>query len=217
MLGQDKNILETAHMEDALEQGICALCHVTLGAEHGFLDMFLYERVNDLGAREQLRMGRGFCQYHTYRLIEVGGYGAHAKIAIIYKDLIDSMSGRCRPSMRAEARLRRWLSTARCAAPSPRASADSSSYCPLSFNARIGRIDIGDPPGLCMPHFYRVLSASRAATRAFLKAEQLRRLEGLSWDVGEFIRKSVVKNEPFWPQRDSWIRVVRTYAGTLKK
>ena len=53
MAGQDKNIL-TAHLEEALEQSICPLCHVAIGAEHNYLDMLLYERVNDLGAREQL-------------------------------------------------------------------------------------------------------------------------------------------------------------------
>jgi len=91
MMAQEKNIL-TAHLEDALAQGICPICHVGISAEHNYLDMLLYERVNDLGAREQLRQSHGFCQYHTYRLIEVGGYGVHAKIAIIYKDLIDAIA-----------------------------------------------------------------------------------------------------------------------------
>ena len=216
MLGHDRNIL-TAHMEDALEQGICALCHVTLGAEHSFLDMFLYERVNDLGAREQLRVGRGFCQYHTYRLIEVGGYGAHAKIAIIYKDLIDSML----KEVQALDESRGVPVEMAIDCPVCRTVAQSERRFIELLSSFLQRSDWQDryrrSPGLCMPHFYRVLSASKAATRAFLKAEQLRRLEGLSWDVGEFIRKSVAKDEPFGAERDSWIRVVRTYAGTLKR
>jgi hypothetical protein len=31
-----------------------------------------------------------------------------------------------------------------------------------------------------------------------------------------FVRKSVVQVEPFGPERDVWIRVLRTDAGTLK-
>lgn len=216
MLGQGKNIL-TAHLEDALEQSICPLCYISTNAEHDYLDMLLYEQVNDLGAREQWRTSRGFCQYHTYRLIEVGGYGAHAKIAIIYKDLIDSIRREVQSldeRGNVPARMETDCPVCRNVAQKEQRFIEvlSSSLERPAWQDRYRQ-----SAGLCMPHFYRVLAASKGATRVFLKVEQLRRLEALSWDVGEFIRKSVVKNEVFGSERDSWIRVIRTYAGTLKK
>ncbi len=84
MLQLHKSLL-TAELEDALEQGICPICHLRGEMEYRSLDMFLYERVNDIAARRSIAENKGFCVYHTYRLLEVGGLGSHAKIAIIYK------------------------------------------------------------------------------------------------------------------------------------
>jgi Arc/MetJ-type ribon-helix-helix transcriptional regulator len=39
----------------------------------------------------------------------------------------------------------------------------------------------------------------------------------LSADMSEFVRKSVVRTEPFGHERDVWIRVLCAYAGSLRE
>lgn len=211
----DKNILQ-ARLEDALDRGMCPVCYLARDAEHRHIDMFLYERINDLSARDELAQSHGFCVYHTYQLLEIGGYGSHVKIAIIYKSLVDAMSSEM--SVLQEDRPAVVDMDAKC--PACQAMRESEQRYVPYMAERLGqeafRIKYREAAGLCMRHFFGVYNASKRPLRAFLKDCQMQRLHGLSTDLGEFIRKTVVKNERFGEERDSWRRVLLLYAGTLK-
>lgn len=208
-----KTIL-TAHLQDALEQGICPLCYLASEAEYRYLDTLLYEKMNSGAIRAALARSRGFCRYHTYRLIAVGGYGSNVKLAILYKDLVSAISNEV-------AALKDQGAPAEAAqedCPACRVVAETEhTYIHVllaSLDYDEGREAYRRSFGLCMPHFLRAYDGAGRGTRALFKDDQLARLEHLIGDLSEFIRKSVVKNEVFGPERDAWQRVIHQYAGT---
>ena len=213
ILEASKTIL-TAHLEDALEQGICPICFLASEAEFRYLDTLLYEKMNNGAIRAALARSRGFCRYHTYRLIEIGGYGTNVKLAILYKDLVnaaaDEVSALKDRGTQAEA-VQEGCPACRVVAEAERTYVH---VLTASFKFEEGKEAYRRSFGLCMPHFFRVFGAAPRETRAFLKEDQLARLGDLADDLGEFIRKSVVKDEEFGAERDSWQRVIHLYAGT---
>ncbi|NLG50108.1 MAG: hypothetical protein GX552_08375 [Chloroflexi bacterium] len=215
MLRLNKSLL-TAYLEDAFERGICPICHLRGETEYRSLDMFLYERVNDISARRDIARSKGFCVYHTYRMLEVGGFGSHAKIAMIYKSVVDALVDEV--ALLDEKRAAHVDMDANC--PICRTVAQTErSYVEVLANMlrhESVRPKYAQSAGLCMRHYYQVYDLSKPGVRLFLKQDQSRRLASLSDDLGEFIRKSVIKTEPFGEEKDSWIRVIRLCAGTLK-
>lgn len=212
-LEANKTIL-TAHLEDALEQGICPLCFLASEAEYRYLDALLYEKMNNGAVRAALARSRGFCRYHTYRMIEIGGYGTNVKLAILYKDLVHAASDE--------------VAALRERGPAGEQTPDECPACRVvagtvrnytqvfltSLDHEEGREAYRRSFGLCMPHFSHTYGLASRGTRIFLKEDQLARLESLAHDLGEFIRKSVVKDETFGAERDAWQRVIHRYAGT---
>jgi len=207
----------TVHLEDALEKGICPICFLCNEAEYRYLDLLLYESINDEGIRELLRKSRGFCTYHTYRMIEVGGYGIHAKLALLYRDLLNTAG---REVEGIDPRAGR-VTTPAVDCPTCRIIQDTvDRFAPvLARRLKDGhfREHYKRATGLCMRHFYPVFAASNGHTRTFLKEDQLERLRGLSAELAEFVRKGIERTEPFGEERDSWIRGVQLYAGRLKR
>jgi len=215
ILSADRTLL-TAQLEEALEGDLCPICLLARNNEYRQLDMLLYECINDPGTRRKLKRSRGLCVYHTYRLLEVGGYGSHAKIAILFKDLVDDMA----------------QEVSKLSASRPK-DIDMESDCPACIGLRQTETDFatimvayladverrtryGRSFGLCMRHFNDVMARADRSLRQFLRDDQELRLRALSADLGEFVRKSVVQIEPFGAERDVWIRVLRLYAGALK-
>jgi hypothetical protein len=216
LLGSKGNLL-TAHLDEALEGSLCSICALAADTERRHLDLLLYERVNDGSARRRLEAARGFCQAHTALLLEVGGRGCHAKIALLYRGLV-----------LCEAQAVETLEErpARTAAPSApacsccRAMARTQETYLGLLARRLGETGFREryaaSHSLCLRHFEALYRASRPLTRRFLREDQARRLRALADDLGEFVRKSVVKTEPFGAERDAWIRVLRLYDGALK-
>jgi len=216
MTKTDKNIL-TAYLDDALERRLCPICYLGNEIEYRYFDMLLYERVNDPTTREELKQSHGFCLYHTYRLLEVGAYGVHAQVCIIYKDLVQAVAQEVSSldeGQPAALRLEGPCPVCQTVAQTHQTYVDLLAKR-LSKEATRNRY--GRSAGLCMRHFLAVFDRADRPTRAFLRQNQLERLNALNAEVGEFIRKSVVKDEPFGKERDAWIRVLRMYAGVLKK
>jgi hypothetical protein len=209
----NKTIL-TAHLEDALEQGICPLCFLASETEYRYLDALLYEKMNNGAIRAALARSRGFCRYHTYRMIEIGGYGTNVKLAILYKDLVNAISDEV-AALRDKGPAGEPTPEG---CPACRAVAETErNYTHVfltSLEHEEGLEAYRRSFGLCMPHFSRVYGPASRRARAFLKEDQLGRLGNLAHDLGEFIRKSVVKDEVFGDERDSWQRVIHLYAGT---
>ena len=206
--------LLTAHLGDALEQGICPICYLASEAEYRYLDTLLYEKMNNGAVRAGLARSRGFCRYHTFRLIDIGGYGTNVKLAILYKDLVSAITDEV-------AALKDRGATGGPAVedcPACRVVSESEKtymhVLRVSLENEEGRAAYRRSFGLCMPHFFRVYDGASRATRALLKEDQTQRLEALSQDLAEFIRKSVTKDETFGSERSAWQRVIQLYAGT---
>jgi hypothetical protein len=61
----------------------CGLCVLEKGAVHSYFEAFLYENVNDHGAREALRASRGWCPFHAHHLI---GFHDTLALSILFKE-----------------------------------------------------------------------------------------------------------------------------------
>mgnify|MGYP005862092349 CR=1 FL=1 len=212
---RDRTLL-TAQLDEALERDICPICFLSRSNEYRQLDMLLYERINDLGARRKLKRSRGFCVYHTYRLLEVGGYGCHAKIAILFKDLVDDMAQEVGKLNTSRPKYIDMESDCPICAGLRQTEADFAIIMVAYLADAERRMRYGRSFGLCLRHFNDVMARADRSLRQFLRDDQELRLRALSADLGEFVRKSVVQVEPFGVERDVWIRALRLYAGTLK-
>jgi hypothetical protein len=71
---------------DACGRPGCPICRCVREASLGHLEALLYEQVTDADTRRTLRTSWGFCNWHTWMLLEVEHslFGA----AIIYEDLV---------------------------------------------------------------------------------------------------------------------------------
>lgn len=63
----------------------CPLCALEKEAVHSYFDAFLYENVNNPGARDALRASRGYCSYHAHHL---AGFHDTLALSILYKDQV---------------------------------------------------------------------------------------------------------------------------------
>lgn len=213
ILEASKTIL-TAHLAEALEQGICPLCFLASEAEFRYLDALLYEKMHNGAVRAALARSRGLCRYHTYRLIAIGGYGTNVKLAILYKDLVNAVADEVEALKDKGSQGETPLE----GCPACRVVAETERtymHVLLTSLAHEEGIEAYRRSfGLCMPHFFRTYTSASRQTRAFLKGDQAARLELLADDLSEFVRKSVVKDEEFGAERDVWQRVIHQYAGT---
>ena len=80
----DKHILYF-ELLDILELDECPICHLINKRTDQFIDGFLYESVNDLKIREDIKNAKGYCNYHAWKLQSAGDPLAHS---IIYGDLV---------------------------------------------------------------------------------------------------------------------------------
>ncbi len=211
----DRNLL-TAQLDDALDREGCPVCYLGRTAEYRYMDILLYECINDLGVRRTLQRSHGLCTFHTYRLLEVGGYGIHAKLAILYRDLVNTMAQEVRQApTRRPGKLEMERDCPVCTALR-QSENDYVELLPGYLRDDARRERYGHSHGLCMRHWGQVYEHADPTLRSFLRDDQALRLDALAADLGEFVRKSVVQSEPFGQERDVWIRALRTYAGALK-
>jgi len=70
---------------DALKEKGCPICNLAKKNIHMAMDSFLYERVNDPGARKEIRKSLGYCNTHAWQLQKFGdGFG----LSIIFNELL---------------------------------------------------------------------------------------------------------------------------------
>ena len=79
---------------DACAQTGCPVCRVVEEDGRRHLDAILYEQVNDPDTRRRLRASWGFCNWHTWMLLEVPS--AKSGAAIIHEDLVRGLLHRLR-------------------------------------------------------------------------------------------------------------------------
>ena len=165
---------------EAFSQPDCAACRIVDMAVHGYIDMFLYENVNNLARRHEIRAARGFCTYHGDLMM--AGYGRKGSIALLQQDILHDVMdqlGQIVPESHGPALFRRRQT----ATKSVLAAIAPQIECPLCTYERIQTTvvlrtladDVLDPAmlaafehsaGLCLPHFRLILELEGMAPRA---------------------------------------------------
>jgi len=221
-------------LEDAFGKGGCPVCWLLRRYDARSLDSLLYERVNDVGVRDELRQTLGFCNYHAWALHQVATDltseklsvgGGPLGIGIIYLDLVETLIKQLRA-----------FSTSRSTTHSKgmvSASKRASTACPLCaaratfelwyLESILRNIVVKDfvekyasTGGLCAIHLLRLLKLPGLGEykRALASAE-IKRLEELSADLHEFLRKHDYRyaSEGFGKEVDSWVRALAKMSG----
>jgi hypothetical protein len=222
------------HLEDAFGRGGCPVCWLLARYDERSFDYLLYELVNDVGVRDEIRQTLGFCNYHAWVLHQVAtdltreklsvGMG-QTGIGIIYLDLVETLIGRLKAfSSSASKRHARTLATL---------SKGTGTVCPMcsaraqfelwyleSILRNIAMKDFAEKyaacDGLCAIHLLRALKLSGFdANKRALAAAEIKRLEELSVDLHEFLRKHDYRyaSEGFGKEGNSWLRALRKISG----
>jgi hypothetical protein len=198
----------------------CPVCRCVIRDSHRHLDALLYEQVTDPDTRRAIRASWGFCNWHTWMLLEV----EHAIFgsALIYEELVklalsrtERLDGRADPP-----RPRGWLSTL---LRGPRRSSSVEGYrgraeCPACtaaadterryLSTMVASIDDGDlaaayaqSDGLCVPHLFAVLERDGERREARVLVDRTReKWARLGRELSSFVSKHDYRNrEPYTP------------------
>jgi hypothetical protein len=194
------------------------------------LDTLLYERVTDLDTRRAIRSAWGFCNWHTWMLLEIAGslFGA----AIIHEDLLTL-------TLRHTERLtgggpRRWLDALRRRRrPGVLDAYRRRAGCPVCarsadaerryLETMVKLVDDGDlqaayarSDGLCLPHLLAAAAVRGAGPETRTLVERTRdKWRRLREDLAAFVSKHDYQNrEPYTDaERASCVRALETLAG----
>ncbi|HMH52853.1 MAG TPA: DUF6062 family protein [Candidatus Acidoferrum sp.] len=91
---------------DACGERGCPLCRCLAAESRRYLEALLHEQVTDVDTRRRIRLSWGFCNWHTWMLVDIAGstFGA----AIVYEDLVGRLLRRT-GELRQRSRPAGWL------------------------------------------------------------------------------------------------------------
>ncbi len=197
---------------DACGQPGCPVCRCLARDSRQHLDALLYEQVTDPETRRRIRASGGFCNWHTWMLLEI--HGARPGAAIIYEDLLGHLIEELRREAVAPARRRSWLSPSGRRARRGRDSARET--CPVCVDAAAAerryleamltadddadlQLAYARSDGLCGPHVFRAMALGAGhAGATWLAARTAAKWGRLRDDLARFVAKHDHRNrEPF--------------------
>ena len=203
---------------DACAETGCPLCRLSLVSVRRYMASGMFEFVNDIESRADLRAARGYCNDHAWWLTETRGNSLG--IAIIHHDVvnallrvIDGLSTGRRGRQRAQELLNRLNPSRECPACAYRRSMEDVMIGALLKHIKdegLVELLVGCG-GLCLVHFSRALELVRNdRTLTQLVAVQRRTMGELRDELAEFIRKNDYRfqHEGFGKEGDSWRRAV---------
>jgi hypothetical protein len=200
-----------ARLLEACGQAGCPVCRCVAHDSRQHLDTILYEHVTDPDTRRRIRSAGGFCNWHTWMLLDI--QGSRSGAAIIYEDLLGRLADRVRRDGESTPRRWPWLAQRGRRARSERRRLRACPACVDAAAAERRYLDamlIGSDDaelhlayarsdGLCGPHV--LLAIERAAGRpgaSWLTARTVAKWERLRDDLARFVRKHDHRNrEPF--------------------
>ena len=213
----------------------CPVCRCVIRDSRSYLDALLYEQVTDPDTRRVIRASWGFCNWHTWMLLDI----EHAIFgsALIYEELVKlALSRTERLGERAErTRPRGWLSTllgrrrrfssvegyrGRAECPACAAAADAERRY---LTTLVTFIDDGDlaaaytqSDGLCVPHLFAVLEHDGERGKARVLVDRTReKWARLGQDLSSFVSKHDYQNHEPYTQAEaaSYARAFEMLAG----
>ncbi|MCR4402764.1 MAG: DUF6062 family protein [Firmicutes bacterium] len=213
------------NLRDAMKKPGCFVCRLTNEMVDRYLDMFLYENVNDVDVRRDLRESNGFCPTHARQLREHGDPLGHS---IIYVDLIDGVLDSLRSLLASHlhpsgkltiSQVRRLVPGQECPACCV-ARESQERYVAVLLEELTSdplfEMEFAASSGLCLSHLARALEVSRnAETARRLLRVSIGKLEELKTHLGEVIRKHDYRfsKEPWGDEKDAWIRATQVWSG----
>ncbi len=223
----------------ACDQPGCPVCHLAQDAVEHMLDGLFYENVNDPKLRSEFRKSLGFCNQHSWQLLEKGG-GDALGVAMIYHDIFTNVLRKIpeeqeapesegqifsflrqfsnKMSRQVESILRALTPRAPCLACTVRNDAAILALKVLSENMSDSSMKnaFQGSTGLCLPHLRQALElAPQSDAYQSLLAINRKKLADLDHELAELIRKSDYRliQEGFGSEGNAWIRAMKTSAG----
>ena len=217
-----KKDLTWVQVIDSFKGKGCPLCILTKASTDRYLD-FLYETVNEVGTREELRRSGGLCNAHAWQLTdyEVG----KLTVAIVYEDLVGRAaenldrhnpigvppeSGGLRSILRKDERI-----CPACGIAQESEKRYSENFIHNLDDEEFFREYVASA-GFCLSHLARVLGKITDDTLAERLTELERdKLSSLKGELGEFVRKQdrTFSAAAYGPERDSWRRAIEKLVG----
>lgn len=203
---------------DAVQSDRCPVCYRARLREKRYFETLLYENVNNREFRAELRAAGGFCAAHAHRL-KASNDGL--AIAVMHLELLETAAGN--GALPPETVPRRRASR----------RAEPERRCPVcrvveqeahSTITLIGRYAADqeflaayrDSPGLCLPHFARLVEKSNRSHPAIAEHQQ-QRLEQLIRLTRRFIdSENATSSESHALSREErlvWKRIIDHYYG----
>lgn len=203
---------------DACGESGCPVCRCVVDESHSYLEALLYEQVTDPDTRRAIRASWGFCNWHTWMLLEIEHsiFGA----SIIYEDLVKLVLERTErlgdQSGRGRRRGQGFTLLARKRRPSSSEFYGRRATCPACATAAPTEkryvhtlLTYMDDPdvqaayarsdGLCLPHLLAALEehGERPEARALLDRTRTKWAK-LGEELSSFVSKHDYRNrEPY--------------------
>ncbi|PWU20539.1 MAG: hypothetical protein C5B48_12420 [Candidatus Rokuibacteriota bacterium] len=206
---------------EACGESGCPVCHCLLAEGRNYLDALLYEQVTDPDTRRAIRAAWGFCNWHTWMLLEIEHslFGA----SIIYEDLVALTLQRIeqlqhkrvgaprrggwlgvlwrRPRQRAVPA--EYRQRAVCPACAHAADAERRYLRTLLRVAEDGDLQAAyaRSDGLCLPHLFAAVEENSGDSGANALVERTReKWARVGRDIASFVSKHDYRNrEPYTP------------------
>lgn len=179
-------------VRDALRQGGCPVCRLTLRSVAKLLRSIAYEQVNDVDLRKELRIAGGFCNLHAHQWLREAR--SVLGTALIYRDVLtaamQALDGGTRPGL-----LRGLLGGA-----DRRASEGACPACRMQLEAEARYVEalvatvgaeastLDESEGICRRHVWAAVRLGGPGAECILQHTR-RSVEVLVRELEEVIRK----------------------------
>lgn len=221
----------------------CPVCRLEQRAVERYLDRKFYENVNTPAWRDQLRASLGFCHEHAWLAVNKR-LGDALGFSIIYRDIVNSVLTQLNDNEDPARSSRRWTSALQKIPEVTRKLIEKMlialtprKRCPVcehrdetTRNILSVLVEELEKPqmtdaleasdGLCLLHLRLSLEYVKESTvsETLLNIHR-EKLESLSAELGEFIRKNDYQaiKEGFGKEGDAWLRAVSMITGSRKE
>lgn len=225
-------------LKDNLEQDLCPICTLINKNIDRFIEGLLYESVNDVEIRKDIKKSKGYCNYHGWKIESFGDPLAHS---IIYGDLMESLgdsienflkdinsinyekklfSNKTKENNKLE-KFRKNLNT-KDNCPICKMVFDSEKLYILSFAEYIRednefKAQFEESGFLCIPHIIKLLEFySDINTMKKIMEVQLSKIKKLSHHLSEIKRKSDYRfsnEDSSSEEKTAWIKAIKQWVG----
>ncbi len=195
-------------LEEALQEGECALCWLAQKQLLRRVDTLFAEHVNDPQWRQLLREGKGFCAYHAHLVLSRADV---LSLSIIAEDLLTHIS-----ITASTKRARSAWHCQLCEAQAHDMEQMAKLLAQLLRQAE-WRVRYEAGKGLCLPHLRQVLMNACPEVQTWLTANESQRWQALRKQLQEVIRKHDYRfqHEPWGEEIGSWRRAMHKLYGVF--